>query len=71
MILIIMSSLSFQLFYQIVYYQTFYGYPTLNKPLISFLEPLAFMIMSHSLQLPCKGIVLLTSIVGFTQYYAH
>jgi hypothetical protein len=59
------------IFYQIVDYQTFFSYPTLNKPLVSFLEPLAFMIMSHSLQFPYKGIVLLTSFVGITQYYAH
>jgi hypothetical protein len=59
------------IFYQIVDYQTFSSYPTLDKAFVSFLEPLAFMIMSHSLQLPCKGIVLLTSFVGIMEYYAH
>ncbi len=59
------------IFYQIVDYQTFSSYPTLNKPFVSFLKPLSIMIMLHSLQFPCKGIVLLTSFVGITQYYAH
>jgi hypothetical protein len=53
------------IFYQIVDYQTFSSYPTLNKPLVYFLEQLAFMIMSHSLQLPCKGHCPLNILYGY------